>query len=1029
MMDDSEHQFARRVLDSLFAFVGVLELDGTLIEANRAPLEAAGIGADEVIGKKFWDCYWWSYSPQVQAQLRDAIDRARSGEVVRYEVPVRMAGDSRVWIDFQLAPMRDDTGRITHLVPSALDISDRRLADQALRENEERLRRAHELLEGITEDTRDLIAAQDTDFRYVAFNRAYRDEFRRVFGPQIEVGTSMLEALAHLPAEQCKAKALWGRAMKGEAFEVTEEFGDPGRDRRFYEMRYSPLRDRDGGLVGASQIVRDVTEREHAEQALRDSEARYRTLFENMTEGFGLGELVIDATGRPVDIRFVEVNAAFERQSGLSRDQILDRPIREALPQLEQVWIDAYTRVAMTGETAHFQEYAAGLGRHFSVYSFRPTPGRFAVIFTDITHRVRAEEALRRSEARWNAAIENFAEGVIIATADEQVIYWNPAARAMHGFTRDDEGIEPLEKTPITFELWTPDGSHLLSLDEWPMRRIKRGETVRDLELRLRRPDQRWERFVSYSGAMVQTAAGERLIFLSVHDLTLQRRAEETLRESEERFRTLAENISQLAWMADEKGWIYWYNRRWYDYTGATLEQTQGWGWTTVHHPDHVERVIERISRSWDTGEPWEDTFPLRGRDGTYRWFLSRALPIRNEQGQVTRWFGTSTDVTEQRAAEQALRAADRRKDEFLATLAHELRNPLAPVRQGAAVALSPGASPAQVRWSLEVIERQSKHMALLLDDLLDVSRITRGRFKINPITIEVAEVVHAAIETARPHIDSRRHQLDVSLPEERMFVHGDPLRLAQVFSNLLTNAAKYTEPGGRIQLSARRDEDCVEIAVTDNGIGIVPDQLERVFEMFAQGHAPSHLRQGGLGIGLALARGLVVLHGGVITARSEGVGQGSTFLVRLPLEGRTADLPAQSSRAHANSGRAAKILVVDDNVDAAESLLTLLLLQGHQVESAHDGEMALATAETFRPDVVLLDLGMPRMDGFEVARRLRSTSEGRAATLVALTGWGQDEDRRRTRDAGFDHHLTKPVDQEALEKILNSASDGQELH
>jgi PAS domain S-box-containing protein len=269
----------------------------------------------------------------------------------------------------------------------------------------------------------------------------------------------------------------------------------------------------------------------------------------------------------------------------------------------------------------------------------------------DITDRLRAQELLRQGEDRWNAAIETLEVGVILASDDEQVIYWNPAARRLHGFTSAVDGIGPLSETPITFELWTPDASHLLELDEWPMRRIKRGEMVRHLELRLRRQDQGWEKYVSYSGAMVQTASGERLIFLSVHDLTERIRAEEALRHSEVEFRAMVDHLPQLAWIARSDGSIVWYNQRMIEYTGLDQDALLGTGWTAIHHPDHLERVAAGYLRALQTGATWEDTFPLRGADGSYRWFLSRANPIRDPQERIVRWFGTNTDITAQRLA------------------------------------------------------------------------------------------------------------------------------------------------------------------------------------------------------------------------------------------------------------------------------------------------------------------------------------------------------------------------------------------
>jgi PAS domain S-box-containing protein len=502
-------------------------------------------------------------------------------------------------------------------------------------------------------------------------------------------------------------------------------------------------------------------------------------------------------------------------------------------------------------------------------------------------------------------------------------------------------------------------------------------------------------------------------------------RAEGALEDSEQRYRTLFESIDEgfcvFEMLYDEAGRPVDY--RFLEVNPAFEKQTgladaQG---RTIRSlvPGHEWYWFDIYGQVAATGQAVR--FQNRG-EGMGRWFDVYAFRLgRAEDRRVAAIF---TDITERKLAEQALRDADRRKDEFLATLAHELRNPLAPIRQAAALGRAPAATPAQVRWSLDVIDRQTRHMALLLDDLLDMSRITRGRIQLNLAVLDLRDAVESALETARPHLESRRHALEVSLPAEPMRVNGDALRLAQVMANLLTNAARYTEPGGRVWLSGRVDGSMVEVVVADNGIGIAADQLEHVFEMFGQGGAPSHLVEGGLGIGLSLARGLVALHGGSLDACSQGLGQGSSFVVRLPCASEIATTPAQAPLALGARPNARKILVVDDNRDAADTLATLLRLDGHEVAVVRDGEAAVNETRRFHPEVVLLDLGMPRVDGLEAARRLRATDEGRNVLLIAITGWGLEEDRRRTREAGFDEHLTKPVDMGRLEAILARRSE-----
>jgi len=437
-------------------------------------------------------------------------------------------------------------------------------------------------------------------------------------------------------------------------------------------------------------------------------------------------------------------------------------------------------------------------------------------------------------------------------------------------------------------------------------------------------------------------------------------------------------------------------------------------------------RVAEVLPGGWDTADlfeaytavvqekqPRELTVHMAS-GGTERWFHVIASP---SQDAVAVWFA---DITERKRNEQALQDADRRKDEFLATLAHELRNPLAPIRQAALISKAPTATDAQKRWSHEVIDRQVQHMALLLDDLLDVSRITRGMLQLRKAPTELAPVIDAAVETARPLIDGKRHQLQVDVPAEPVRLEVDALRLAQVIANLLTNAAKYTDANGTIRLAARAGGEEIVIEVSDNGIGLRPEALGEIFEMFTQVRSGEDRSSGGLGIGLALAKGLVELHGGTIEAASDGPGLGSRFTVRLPF---TAVQPHAAAPApvHERAGAPGqRILVADDNRDAADSLAALLRMAGHEVRVVYDGESALAEFHRLQPDVALLDIGMPKRSGYEVASAIRDeAADGSGPMLVAITGWGQDRDRSTAIAAGFDHHLTKPVDPERVQELI----------
>ncbi|MFI5180076.1 MAG: ATP-binding protein [Thermoanaerobaculia bacterium] len=384
-----------------------------------------------------------------------------------------------------------------------------------------------------------------------------------------------------------------------------------------------------------------------------------------------------------------------------------------------------------------------------------------------------------------------------------------------------------------------------------------------------------------------------------------------------------------------------------------------------------------------------------------------------------------AAEVAERRRAEQKLRDVDRRKNEFLATLAHELRNPLAPIRHATEILARVGDGKegrARAAEARKVIERQVTHLVRLIDDLLDISRIKHGKVGLKPERVSLASVVESALEAARPLFLSRRHALDIALPEAPVLLHGDPVRLAQILTNLLSNAARYTEPGGRVRIEAACEGDAVVLRVVDSGIGISAAELADIFTMFRQAAAAGAVDQGGLGIGLALAKQLAELHGGSLSAASEGPGKGSAFTLRLPRAAGAVATPEVHPPVHAAPAPPRRILVVDDNVDAAQTLAELLVLNGHETHVAHDGPASVEAALRLVPDAAIVDIGLPGFSGLEVARRLRQEPSLEGLFLVALSGWVQSEDLARSREAGFDHHLAKPVDVATLERLLARA-------
>jgi PAS domain S-box-containing protein len=504
-------------------------------------------------------------------------------------------------------------------------------------------------------------------------------------------------------------------------------------------------------------------------------------------------------------------------------------------------------------------------------------------------------------------------------------------------------------------------------------------------------------------------------------------RNEAALAASEAKFRTIANAMPQMVWSTQPDGFHDYYNERWYDFTGAVPGDTDGERWANMFHAEDRENAWQRWSHSLATGETYEVQYRLRHRSGAYRWVLGRALPVRDDAGRIIRWMGTCTDIHDQKLAENALRLANQRKDEFLAMLAHELRNPLAPISTAAQVMRLRYNDAEYVKRASEIIGRQVRHMTELVDDLLDVSRVTRGLAEMEKTPIDLHSVVQHAVEQARPLIEARHHELVVQV-DTPAWVGGDRTRLTQAVSNLLNNAAKYTQQHGRIALRLSVQEGEASISVCDNGNGIAPGLLPHVFDLFTQGERTPDRSQGGLGLGLTLVKSISVHHGGQVRAESAGLGQGSSFTITLPTIAAPPPAPLPVPAATQTPGAAAlpkRIVIVDDNRDAGASLGAALEARGHAIVLFDDAQSLLGAASPGPVDAYILDIGLPDIDGYQLARRLREAGPSPQALLIALTGYGQAHHYTLSKAAGFDHHLVKPADLEQLERILGAARAG----
>jgi PAS domain S-box-containing protein len=611
---------------------------------------------------------------------------------------------------------------------------------------------------------------------------------------------------------------------------------------------------------------------------------------------------------------------------------------------------------------------------------------------------------------------------------DGRLIQYNEHAAALWG--RRPKLNHSAERFCGSHAMFSSDGTPLAHDASWMARALRDDAPYGEKEIIIARPDGSRRTVLSYvtpvhDAGGILVAATAVLVDVTQHAET-RSAAQAALRTSEANFRAFFDSKAIGMVQVDPEGRFARVNDRYCELTGYSRAELLEMRPFDLDHPDdreadreHVRRIIQDPSGVYQTDKRY-----IR-KDGTIGWVHVAANMLRDANGRPTQSAAVALDISERKRAEQALHEADSAKDEFLATLAHELRNPLAPLKNAAEMLRNPAAEPA---WCRDVIERQVNHLSRLIDDLLDVSRITRDKLELRKETVEISDVIRSAVEASRPMIESCGQALLIAPLPASIYVHGDLVRLTQVLTNLLTNAAKFSQGAGAIRLSVERDCSCVSIRIADSGIGITKDELSRVFDRFYQSQRRGARFLGGLGIGLSLVRRLVELHGGTVEAQSEGPGRGSEFVVRLPITAA----PAADSRGstHATlkhaTGVRKRVLIVDDNADGANSLGRLLALLGYETAMEYDGQAALDRAEVFAADLVLLDLGMPGLDGFEICRRLRASDSPHRPRIVALTGWGREGDLARTAAAGFDAHLVKPVDLAALARLLEEAASSR---
>ncbi len=794
------------------------------------------------------------------------------------------------------------------------------------------------------------------------------------------------------------------------------------------------LRDQAGEVRGFLKITRDLTDRKQAEEKLRLSEERFRLMVEQVKD---YAIFMLDPEGR-----IATWNAGAQRLKGYTAEEIIGRHFSVFYPEeaVARGWpAEELRRAAADGriedEGWRVRKDGSRFWANVVITALRDESGAlrgFAKVTRDLTERREAEENARRliqEEAARKAAegaareierqreqlhvtLSSIGDAVIVTDSDGHVTFLNPVAAGLTGWPVEEAAGQPLERVfPIINE-------YTRQPVENPVRQVIRDKEVVQLanHTSLVARDGR-EIPVEDTAAPIRGADGDVggavLVF---RDVTESRRAI----EARLHLAAIVESSDDAIIGQDLEGTITSWNRgaeRLYGYTAGEAVGRSLSLLVPPDHPNEVPSILERIRR----GENIEHFETVRVRKDGGNVDVSLTIsPIRNSEGKVTGASKIARDIT-------ARKEEDRRKNEFLALLAHELRNPLAPIRNGLQVLRLASSDPKAAEQARGMMERQLQHLVRLVDDLLDVSRVSRGKLQLRKERITLSAVVDHALEVCGALVKEREHELTVSLPPEPVYLDADKTRLAQAVCNLLSNAVKYSDPGSPIRLNAAREGDEAVIAVRDFGVGIPPQMLPRVFDLFWQVDRTLEKSQGGLGVGLTIVKRLVEMHGGTVEARSDGPGTGSEFVIRLPVAHPAAGAgsPDGGDAASRPAGRH-RVLVVDDHADAAGSLGMMLQLMGHEVRTARDGLEGAETAAAWHPDAILLDIGMPRLNGYDACRRIREQPGGKDAFIVALTGWGQEEDKRRSQQAGFDGHLVKPVEPAALEKLLAGLKPAQ---
>ncbi len=1019
-LDAQENRFRDEMLAQVSDAVIAVDLDERVTFMNAAAEQQYRVLAGDVLGRKLTIIYTshWS-SPAEESASQTAM---RENGKWRGEVLQRTHDGRKLLVESTITKLHAPDGTCIGTVAAIRDISERKQAEDALRESEARL-------SGILRRSPAGIVQTDASGRMTLVNQRWCDMLGYT---EAELLGKDVLGFTHASSVKATIDALRLLAASEPDYQLEKTYCRKDGSLLSAQSNLTAIRSASGEFVGLIAVVLDITERLRIENELRDKAHFLERIAEVMP---GVLTVVDLESNRSVYMNRQVAAVLGYRPSeveefGIEAGRMLMHPADR--PRFEK-HLDSIRRLG-SNETASIEFrmlHRSGQWRWFesrdAVFS-RDDNGaarQYIGVTSDITDRKWAEEGLHQNAALFSTLMEQAPMGTYVV--DSRFLLQQVNAEAMPVF----QSVRPLlgrNFREVLDIVWGPAvGGKIANVF---LQTLETGERYISPPFTEKRQDLGIQQTYEWETQRVILPDGQHGVACYFHEVTERARATAALLASEQRMRLATEATQVGIWEWNVLTNSIRWDAEMFRIYGC--EQTSDGfvnynDWRDAVLPEDLavnEAILQNTVR--ELGKSSRSFRIRRRNDGKCRHVAAVETVRLNDQGKVEWVVGTNLDITDRKCAEEELRRlaaelshADRRKDEFLATLAHELRNPLAPIRNGLQI-MGASNDRATIEEVRTMMERQLGQMVHLVDDLLDVSRISRGKLELRKKRVELAWVLNSAVETSQTLIETNGHELIVSVPPKQVYLDADVTRLAQVFSNLLNNAAKYSEHGGRIWLTAVLQGDFVVVSVKDTGIGIPKDMVPKIFDMFTQVDRSLEKSQGGLGIGLSLVKRLVEMHAGNVAAHSEGQGQGSEFVVRLPIEKASSPKRNVEDKAKVSSASSRRrILVADDNKDAATTLAMMLRIMGNEVRTANDGLEAVEVGTAFQPDVVMLDIGMPKLNGYEACRRIRASQWGEGIVLIAITGWGQDDDKRRSREAGFNHHLVKPVDPAELKKLL----------